>query len=86
MPKYRKKPVVIEAIELGAMNPKPIWFEDLIRVGSAFRTSDTWTIRQEDHGVRAKVGDYLIKDENGKFSSCKPDIFEATYELAEGEE
>ena len=28
-------------------------------------------------------GDYIIKDEQGEFYPCKPDIFEETYELAE---
>jgi hypothetical protein len=28
-------------------------------------------------------GDYMIQDDNGKFSYCKPDIFDETYEKAD---
>jgi hypothetical protein len=30
----------------------------------------------------ANIGDYIIKGVRGEFYSCKPDIFEATYEIA----
>ena len=29
---------------------------------------------------REDIGDYIIKDINGEFYSCKPDIFDKTYE------
>ena|SRR5699024_1563629 len=32
--------------------------------------------------MRADVGDWIIKGVQGEFYPCKPDIFEATYELA----
>jgi hypothetical protein len=33
--------------------------------------------------MHAEVGDYIIKGIKGEFYPCKPDIFEATYELVE---
>ena len=35
--------------------------------------------------MTADIGDYIIKGIKGEFYPCKPDIFEATYELAEKE-
>lgn len=32
----------------------------------------------------ARFGDYVIRDVQGEFYPCKPDIFEATYDLCEG--
>jgi hypothetical protein len=32
--------------------------------------------------MTANVGDYIIKGVKGEFYPCKPDIFEATYEVA----
>lgn len=83
---YRKKPVAIEAVKFCSRNcDGPFWLEELILKGQAYRQGDTWTISQQDHGIRFKEGDYIIKDENGKFQSCKPDVFEATYEPVEEE-
>ena len=33
-------------------------------------------------GMTASMGDYIIKGIQGEFYPCKPDIFEATYEVA----
>ena len=33
--------------------------------------------------MAASIGDYIIKGINGEFYPCKPDIFQATYELVE---
>jgi hypothetical protein len=34
--------------------------------------------------MKAEFGDYIIKGIKGEFYPCKPDVFEATYELVEG--
>jgi hypothetical protein len=31
--------------------------------------------------VKAEIGDYVVKGVHGEYYPCKPDIFEATYEL-----
>lgn len=83
--KYRKKPVVIEAIKWTG--------ENLLEVESfaqGFTKSDveegkeTYLYIQTLEGyLRATLGDFIIKGIKGEFYPCKPDIFEATYEAVE---
>ena len=83
MAKYRKKPVVIEAIqfqddadvisEISALAGKDI-------VISYSSTPPTLKILTLEGTMAANVGDYIIKGVQGELYPCKPDIFEATYE------
>ena len=94
--KFRKKPVVIEAIQcseaLLKMNKDfwslPDWF---IEAYEGKNQSGVKTIIGRHHpdcievvtleGVmRADPGDYIIRGVKGELYPCKPDIFEATYE------
>lgn len=82
---YRKKPVVIEAVQF-LDNP-----ERLCEL-SEFITTQDLRVNYEDpenpvlkietlEGVmNASVEDYIIKGVNGEYYPCKPDIFEKTYE------
>lgn len=78
MPKYRKKPVVIEAIQLLAGTRH----EDILAfVGDAVRQDGNEVyIRTLEGDMHASVGDYIIRGVQGEFYPCKPAIFEATYE------
>ena len=76
---YRKKPVVIEAVQWTGENHAemcefidPEVFEIIPRVGLVIHTLEG------DH--HASPGDYIIKGVNGEFYPCKPDIFAKTYE------
>lgn len=82
--KYRKKPVVIEAIQFKDN-------ADTIQIISEFLDSGFCVDYSEPQkpvikiatleGVMAaNVGDYIIKGVKGEFYPCKPDIFEKTYE------
>ena len=78
---YRKKPVVIEAVQWTGENHAemcdfidPEVFEIIPRVGLVIHTLEG------DH--HASPGDYIIKGVNGEFYPCKPDIFAKTYESA----
>ena len=79
--KYRKKPVVVEAVQWNGNNYKEvidfaenkIWFDAL---------GNIWIATLEGDMV-AKKGDYIIKGVQGEFYPCKPDIFEETYEELE---
>ena len=75
--KYRKKPVVIEAIQWIGNNLSEI--DNLIG-----RTVDnketTLVIHTLEGDMEASIGDYIIKGVNGEFYPCKPDIFDKTYE------
>src|SRR5690606_633802 len=77
--KYRKKPVVVEAIQWTGDNTSEImkWIGDK----AYFR--DTLYIKTLEGDHRASVGDYIIKGIKGEFYPCKPDVFEKTYELVE---
>ncbi|WP_214771479.1 hypothetical protein [Exiguobacterium sp. s133] len=93
--KYRKKPVVIEAVKLEDEYKSIV--ESIEFVYSIGMETSEWgmnsTVRsvKEDGGFSietlegnmfAKFGDYIIKGVQGEFYPCKPDIFEATYEKA----
>lgn len=89
MPKYRKKPVVIEAFRF-YIDAMPDWFMDKVSDNSVIlRNCDYNRYDIEDayceintlEGVmRGNGGDYIIRGVNGEIYPCKPDIFEATYE------
>lgn len=79
--KYRKKPVVIEAVHftdtdygtlvsIGSMGLKPELLYDPLRL----------VIETLEGTMIANLGDYIIKGVNGEFYPCKPDIFNKTYE------
>ena len=81
--KYRKKPVVIEAIQWTGKE----WNEvcDFINVpknGSGRIDGDEMLvdIKTLEGIMTARQGDYIIKGVKGEFYPCKPDIFELTYE------
>lgn len=42
----------------------------------------TMTIRTLEGYISARPGDYIIRGVQGEFYSCKPDIFDVTYEEA----
>lgn len=83
MGKYRKKPVVIDAVQFDGT------------LDGAYRIQDiyhTIGVETSDKGVRlliltlegrmtAEQGDWIICGIKGELYPCKPDIFEATYEL-----
>jgi len=86
MAKYKKKPVVIEAWEYdGGLDfsktlPKEIKDAvDTIRLNGDGRLA----IKTLEGVMFADIGDMIIKGIKGEFYPCKPDIFEATYELVE---
>lgn len=91
MTKYRKKPLVIEAFQFGMQEKSdlPTWAKEALRSGaikafSQYSGAVRWAEIETLEGIhRAGVGDYIIKGIKGELYPCKPDIFEATYELVE---
>lgn len=77
--KYRKKPVVIEAVQWNGKNNSEI----LSFAKGASYIIDDLIINTLEGRMKASVGDYIIKGVNGEFYPCKPDIFEKTYEKVE---
>jgi hypothetical protein len=82
MAKYRKKPVVIEAMQNTVGNAATI--TDWIgreREGTLFTFDNpNFNIVTLEGTMVACRGDWIIKGVKGEFYPCKPDIFEATYE------
>jgi len=78
--KYRKKPVVVRAIQFTGKNHK----ECKKFIGDRYDNTlnyPNWTTLE---GVMAVLdGDYLIEGVKGEIYPCRPDIFEATYEPVE---
>ena len=87
--KYRKEPVVIEAVLWGGQPPRVL--EQAL--GAPFGTFalSAWfredspppklRIQTLEGTMSASVGHYIIKGVQGEFYPCKPDIFEQTYEV-----
>lgn len=83
MAKYRKKPVVVEAVRwTGSMRPViELVGQDLPTYGEGRNGSLRITTLEGD--MEVSPGDYIIKGVQGEFYPCKPDIFEASYEKVE---
>lgn len=85
--KYRKKPVVIEAIQYTGDN----YNEVCEFVGKELRTPliqyepGELIIETLEGNMIASVNDYIIKGIHGEFYPCKPDIFDKSYESIEGD-
>ena len=90
MPKFRKKPVVIEAMQVpnGASDEAMILHGAL---GVWLGAGGNWNMIDERGAIdihtlegtmRAAPGDWIIRGVKGELYPCKPDIFEATYEPA----
>jgi hypothetical protein len=91
MTKYRKKPIVIEAFQMRVerRRDKSEWPEWLNRAwdktgeGSLYcvEGGDALFIDTLEGALAVMWGDWIIQGIKGELYPCKPDIFEATYEL-----
>lgn len=81
MPKFRKKPVVIEAVQWTGENVQEIM--DFMAWRNAAHDDRTGLmIHTLEGNHHANPGDWIIKGVKGEFYPCKPDIFAATYDPA----
>src|SRR5574344_1142053 len=79
--KYKKKPVVIEAVRYMIDDSLPDWFMDRVSNNTIVIHEDgTCHIKTLEGIMKSKYGDYIILGVNGEVYPCKPDIFEKTYE------
>ena len=80
--KYRKKPVVIEAIQYDGYNQNEIaaFMMQVIKLYHSDDGKEYLEIPTLEGDMRADIGDYIIKGVNDEFYPCKPDIFEKTYD------
>ena len=78
---YRKKPVVIDAIQWLGDNLNALTrFTEGSRRRIEFDSDKLIRIETLEGVMTANVGDYIIKGVKGELYPCKPDIFEMTYE------
>lgn len=88
MARYRKRPVVVEAILVAdalrcatrAWDQLPSWVRDAYEAGGILFLSDSVSIRTLEGTMRGEPSDWLIRGVQGELYACKPDIFKATYE------
>ena len=85
MPRFRKKPVEVDAMLLNENSQSEIvrWcHEGCPPEMNSIAKADCngLLIRTLEGEMRATFGDYIIKGVKGEFYPCKPDIFKATYE------
>lgn len=91
---YKKKPVVIEAIQyefdsstwknnindVKSFVGEQLYIEETIHCN---REPGTLKIKTLEGDMEVSVNDYVIKGIQGEFYPCKPDIFHSTYEEVE---
>lgn len=80
MAKYKKKPVIIDAIQWTGENREEIrqFANNCVECLGNIVFIDTL-----EGTMQASVGDYIIRGVQGEYYPCKPDIFEETYEECE---
>ena len=85
--KFRKKPVVIEAVQWQGGNLPDVWKLGCGGEGSAVALAagpdGSLIIPTLEGDHRCDLGDWIIRGVKGEFYPCKPDIFAATYEPAD---
>ena len=93
MKKYRKKPIVVEAIQLNGVNRGEVEMfcghdnvEFKVEILSGSTLGLQLIVKALEGDMVANRGDYIIKGICGEFYSCKEEIFEKTYELLPKEE
>lgn len=87
MRKFRKKPVVIEAMQFTGSNLADclVWAVGVSREAAegCQAMNAPLYIPTLEGDMKASVGDWIIKGVKGEFYPCKPDIFDATYDAVE---
>ena len=81
--KFRKKPVVIEAVQYTGSNLAEICKFMKKPYQQIYNTDGTLSIETLEGTMKANPFDYIIKGINGEFYPCKPGIFNKTYEPVE---
>jgi len=84
MAQYRKKPVVIEAVQFdGNYRCLDIFSINEVKdfiIGLDYKGNDCIKIPTSEGLMTAYIGDYIIRKANGEYYPCSPDIFEDDYE------
>jgi hypothetical protein len=84
MPKFRKKPVVIEAVQWDGEDQTfdRVMMWDVGQERTFSMSCGALYIATLEGEMRADKGDWIIRGVKGEIYPCKPDIFAATYDPA----
>jgi hypothetical protein len=87
MAKYRKKPIVIEAMKFTNETKNQVY--NFVTCNKSADFSDgtlhpTLKIQTPEGVMTVNIGDWIIKGVAGEFYPVKDDIFRLTYESVEG--
>ena len=78
--KYRKKPVIVEAVIWTGNNIDEVKELAKSAVEHIIFVDNNLYIETLEGNMNVSIGDYIIKGIVGEFYPCKPDIFKETYE------
>lgn len=92
--KYRKKPIIVEAVQFTGNNESEIRDFCTITIENGMKSrfvtyehpllsEPCIQIHTLEGVMTAQTGDWIIKGVKGEVYPCKPDIFEQTYERIE---
>lgn len=82
--KFRKKPVVVEAMQFTMGSKDRVFNFVSCNRNAAYKDGAPVLQIQTLEGVMtAEIGDWVIRGVKGEFYPCKPDIFAVTYESVE---
>lgn len=88
--KFRKKPVVVEAVQflpnqasVDAIMALAVQGTRQVDIHVDAQNNYTAFIKTLEGKMEASIGDWIIKGVSGELYPCKPDIFLKTYEPAE---
>lgn len=86
--KARKKPIVVEAIQLKESNLISVFdfFGESknypeCKIGGINPETGKFMIKTLEGDMVANIGDWIIKGVNDEFYPCKPDIFKKIYDI-----
>jgi hypothetical protein len=87
MPKFRKRPVEVEAVQF-IDSPESLseildWAGKAVVVDRLLSGRAHLYVRTAEGTMHVSLGDWVIKGVAGEFYPCKPDIFARTYERAD---
>ena len=89
--RYQKRPIIIDAFQLTdeqrrAGGPFPDWALSALGMSTTekIRNSERIYVNTPEGKMYVNAGDYIIRGVKGEVYPCKPDIFEASYDLVTG--
>lgn len=93
MGRYRKKPVVVEAIQWTGFNytESEVFMGERLTEGKYEGGPGPYSVSTKiistlEGEMRCAPADWIIKGVKGEFYPCKPDVFAQTYDLVEDTE